>query len=341
MISPTIQQDIDLRTFNTFGIPVKTEFFASIQSLIEIQTLLQNPEWNQTPKFILGGGSNILFTKDFSGLIIKNEIMGIEILKEDDELTWLKIGAGENWHDLVMFCIDNGLSGIENLSLIPGKVGAAPIQNIGAYGVELKEVFHQLEAINLKTGGVHSFNKNQCEFGYRESIFKTRLKNQYMITNIILRLNKKPQFNLSYGALQNALNKATCLTLKSISEAVIQIRRSKLPDPKIIGNAGSFFKNPIISSDQFTFLQNNFVDNIPHFATDSTDFVKISAGWLIEQCGWKGKRFGEVGVYDKQALVLVNYGLGTGTAVLELAQQIQESVFKRFGIQLTPEVNII
>lgn len=338
----TIQHNINLRSLNTFGIPVSSRFFTVIKQIDELQTLLRADTFRDVPKLVLGGGSNILFTQDFAGLTIKNEIAGIECVAETDDHVLLRVGAGENWHELVLHCIEQGYAGIENLSLIPGTVGAAPIQNIGAYGVELSDVFCELTAVDVMSGEVKTFQHEQCRFGYRESVFKSIYKNQYVIATVTLRLQKKPQFNLSYGALQTTLDEMNVkeLTLKAVSQAVMHIRRSKLPDPKEIGNAGSFFKNPVISSEQFAALQKQFA-NIPHFPTATTDAVKISAGWLIEQCGWKGKRLGEVGVHDKQALVIVNYGAGTGAAVQDLVQKIQQSVRERFGVQLTPEVNIL
>lgn len=342
MTNPTVQQNIDLAAFNTFGIHVRARHFTAVQTLEELQSLLKDPQWQNTPKFILGGGSNILFTGDYAGLVIKNEIKGITQVAEDNEHVWLKIGAGENWHQIVLHCINQGLGGIENLSLIPGTVGAAPIQNIGAYGVELKDVFHELEAVAISTGNTKIFTNDACQFGYRESIFKSTHKDQFVIANVTLCLNKKLTFNTSYEALQKTLKEMniTELTLKSVSDAVIHVRSSKLPDPKIIGNAGSFFKNPTLVENQFIELQKKF-PTIPHFPAESSDMTKISAGWLIEQCGWKGKRIGDVGVYDKQALVIVNFGAGTGAAIQDLVQQIQASVYQRFGVQLTPEVNIL
>lgn len=342
MNSLKIQQNIDLTPFNTFGLPAKAAFFTAIQNIEELQLLLTDPTWQNTPNFILGGGSNILFTQNYPGLIIKNEIKGIHKISEDDESVVLKIGAGEDWHSLVMYCIEQGWGGIENLSLIPGTVGAAPIQNIGAYGVELKDVFQSLEAVKISDGSLQVFTEAQCQFGYRDSIFKSSCKNQFVIVTVTLRLNKKPTFNTSYGALHETLQAmhVSTLSLKAVSDAVVHIRRSKLPDPKAIGNAGSFFKNPVISMQHFAKLQKDFAD-IPHFPETSAELVKIPAAWLIEKCGWKGKRFDDVGVHEKQALVIVNYGKGTGAAIQKLAQQIQQSVHDRFGVQLTPEVNII
>jgi UDP-N-acetylmuramate dehydrogenase len=337
----TIQENKDLHPFNTFGIHVLSRYFAALQAPEALQQLLQNPKLTQLPKLILGGGSNILFTDNFPGLVIKNEIKGIQVINEDEKNIFIKIGAGENWHEFVMHCIANDWSGIENLSLIPGTVGAAPIQNIGAYGVELNEVFHELEAFNMHDGSIKIFNKNECAFGYRDSVFKHQYKNQYFITYVTLRLNKIFTPNTEYSVLRELLEQRHIkeFTLKDISDAVIEIRRSKLPDPKVIGNAGSFFKNPLISISHFEKLKTQF-EKIP-FYSESSELVKIPAAWLIEQCGWKGKRIGDIGVHDKQALVLVNYGTGSGTTLRELATQIQSSVLERFGIELTPEVNIL
>lgn len=336
-----LTENIDLYSFNTFALHATARYFTAIRTIDELKSLIHLPEWISHPKFILGGGSNILLTKNYEGLVVKNEIKGISRVAEDDNHVLLKVGAGENWHDFVLYCINQGYGGIENLSLIPGTVGAAPIQNIGAYGVELKDLFCELEAVRLSDGVVDIFKHDDCQFGYRDSVFKSKFKNQYTITTVTLRLQKKPIFNTHYEALGSFLEKAQTkpLTLKAISDAVIQIRQSKLPDPKQIGNAGSFFKNPVISKDHFLKIKHNH-STIPHFS-DSPDLVKIPAGWLIEQCGWKGMRLGEVGVYDKQALVLVNFGNGTGSAIYDLALQIQASVYDRFEIQLTPEVNII
>jgi UDP-N-acetylmuramate dehydrogenase len=338
----TIQRDIDLTSFNTFGIHAKANYFVVVRTIDEARFLLLESKFQPFSKFILGGGSNILFTKNFAGLLIKNEIKGIQLLSEDKDSVLLKVGAGEEWHAFVMYCIEHGWGGIENLSLIPGTVGAAPIQNIGAYGVEFKDVFQELEAIQISDGAIKIFSNEECRFGYRESIFKSICKDQYLIANVTLRLNKKPTFHTNYGAIQETLREMNVnkLSLKSISDAVIHIRQSKLPDPKVIGNAGSFFKNPIILMKEFEKLKNVYAD-IPHFPEVSPDFVKVPAGWLIEKCGWKGKRIGDVGVHEKQALVIVNYGKGTGAEVLALAHKIQKSVEDQFGIKLTAEVNIV
>lgn len=336
-----IKQNYSLKLLNTFGIEAEANYFALVQNTKELIELLSNPQISKMPKLILGEGSNILFTKNYVGIVIKNTIKGILLLKEDDDYVWVQAGAGENWHDFVMYCIQHGYGGAENLSLIPGTVGAAPIQNIGAYGAELKDIFYELEAINLQNGSIRVFTNKECQFAYRDSIFKKSLKHQFAITSVIFRLYKKPKLNVNYAALKEALkpNKSESINIKMISDAVIKIRRNKLPDPKILGNAGSFFKNPIITQSHFMKLQKKF-SAIPHFIQQD-DSIKVNAAWLIEQCGWKGKQFGNVGVYGKQALVLVNYGKGTGSDVLELATKIQNSVLDQFEILLEPEVLLI
>ena len=336
-----IQTDIPLQNFNTFGIQVNAQHFMRLKDPRALQSILTDDHWHPTPKFILGGGSNILFTKDYPGLVIKNEISGIEIIDENNDHIYLKIGAGENWHQLVMHCVQNQLGGVENLSLIPGTVGAAPMQNIGAYGVEIRSVFHALDAIELATGKHLTVDNEQCQFGYRNSIFKNTHKDRFVITHVTLRLNKKPKLNTSYAALQQTLKARAVAspTIRSVSEAVIEIRQRKLPDPKTIPNAGSFFKNPFIPSNDLEKLLEKYPD-MPNFSLDDGHY-KIPAAWLIEQCGWKGKRRGSVGVHDQQALVLVNHDHADGNDVKKLAQDIQKSVLETFNISLSPEVNII
>lgn len=336
-----IQTEVSLKPYNTFGIDVKAKQFVAITQLSDLQTLLQKTAQASTTVLILGGGSNVLFTQNFDGLVIKIMLKGIKLLKEDDRHIWLEVAAGEVWHDLVMYCVDKGYGGIENLSLIPGTVGAAPMQNIGAYGVEIKEVLETVQAVHRDTGEWCTFSNADCKFGYRESVFKNIYKDQFVITGITLRLSKQPTFNISYGAIQNTLkdNQVTNLSLKAISQAVCQIRRSKLPNPAEIGNAGSFFKNPEVSPIQFDKLQQKF----PHIVGYPLDNgqVKVPAGWLIEQCGWKGKRLGSIGVHTRQALVLVNHGGGKGADIRALSQKIQASVLEKFGIEIKPEINIV
>ncbi|MGB8192917.1 MAG: UDP-N-acetylmuramate dehydrogenase [Chitinophagaceae bacterium] len=338
----TIHQNISLRPYNTFHINAIAKQFAQFTNTDELLELLNQPILSEAEgPLILGGGSNILFTQDFPGLILKNEIHGIETVKEDSEHVYVKVGAGENWHAFVMYCIENDLAGVENLSLIPGNVGASPMQNIGAYGVEIKEVFHDLEAMHLKEKIVHTFSLHDCEFGYRDSIFKKRYKNEFAILSVTYRLNKRPKFNTSYGAIEQELEKMGVqeLSIRAIAQAVINIRSSKLPDPAVIGNAGSFFKNPTVHAAFFDSLKKQFPSIIGYKVGD--DEVKLAAGWLIEQCGWKGIRKGDAGCHAKQALVLVNYGDATGKEVYDLSEEILRSVQDKFGVLLEREVNII
>lgn len=333
-----IQRDISLKPYNTFGIDVLAKAFALFTSTDELREGLEH---NATSSLILGGGSNILFTKNFDGLILKNEMKGIEVVNEDEDHYYVKAAAGENWHSFVMFCADNNYAGLENLSLIPGNVGASPMQNIGAYGVEIKDVFHELEAYNIKDKAIHKFYTKDCEFGYRESVFKRKYRNQFVILNVTFRLDKKPAFHTSYGAIEQELEKMNVqdLSIKSISDAVINIRSSKLPDPKQTGNAGSFFKNPTLPEAELQRLQN--IDaSIPFYNVDDRH-IKIPAGWLIEKTGWKGYRKGDAGCHEKQALVLVNYGSAKGDEIYNLSAEILASVKEKFDIELEREVNII
>ncbi|GGN14304.1 UDP-N-acetylenolpyruvoylglucosamine reductase [Dyadobacter beijingensis] len=336
-----IQSNVSLRHLNTFGLDAEARYFAGIRSVEELTALLHDPQWKDFPKFILGGGSNILLTKDIEALVIHPDIRGIEILEENDESVVLKVGAGEVWHNFVMFCVGKGYGGVENLSLIPGTVGAAPMQNIGAYGVEIKSVIESVEAVDIATGEKRVFSNTECEFGYRESIFKKALKNRYIITGAVFKLNKKPILNAAYGDVQKTLQEMGVAepTIRDISEAIMQIRRSKLPDPAEIGNAGSFFKNPEIPLAQFDQLKETFPE-MPGYPVDALT-VKVPAGWLIEKAGWKGFREGNIGVHARQALVLVNYGGGTGAQIRALSEKIQASVAEKFGVRLNAEVNFI
>jgi len=335
-----VQTNISLRPYNTFGIDVSAECFAAFSSLDELKILLEDHRKNN--KLIIGGGSNILFTKNVAGIVLKNELKGINLIKEDENHFYVKAHGGEVWHELVRYCIKNNYAGVENLSLIPGCVGAAPMQNIGAYGVELKDVFCELEALHTADLSVHTFSRNDCEFGYRESVFKRKLKDQFIILNVTFRLNKQPQFHIEYGAIKHELEKMNVqdLTIQNISQAVINIRESKLPDPKLIGNAGSFFKNPTISEEQFIVLKEKF-PNISAYDIANISDKKIAAGWLIEQCGWKGFRENNFGVNPLQALVLVNYGGAAGKDIFQLSEKIISSVQEKFGITLEREVNIV
>ena len=336
-----VQKDVQLKPFNTFGIEATAKYFIEISSLEQLQEILQSPDYQSTERLILGGGSNMLLTKDFDGLVIKIAIKGFEVVNENEDNIWIKAGAGLVWHDLVMQCVNQNYAGMENLSLIPGTVGAAPMQNIGAYGIEIKEVFEELQALEIATGEIKTFDKAMCNFGYRESIFKHEAKGKYIILNVTFKLNKRPTFHIEYGAIKDTLAEMNIseMSIKSISDAVIHIRQSKLPNPAEIGNAGSFFKNPEIPNTQFEALKAQF-PTIPAYPVSETT-TKVPAGWLIEQAGWKGQRFGNVGVHAKQALVLVNYGGGKGEEIKELSQKIQASVKEKFGIQLSAEVNFI
>jgi UDP-N-acetylmuramate dehydrogenase len=333
-----IKKNISLKPYNTFGIDVSATGFVEVRTVDELKLALSN---NKQPLLILGGGSNLLFTKDFEGLAIKNNLKGIDVVDENDSEIYLKIGAGEVWHEFVLYSIENSYAGIENLSLIPGNVGASPMQNIGAYGVEVKDVITEVEAYSLKEGFIKKFTNKACEFGYRSSVFKTSEKGNYFITAVTFKLHKQASVNTSYGAIEGELSRMGIEnpTIKDVSNAVINIRSSKLPDPKKIGNSGSFFKNPVISEAQKNKILENYPD-APNYPQPNGVF-KMAAGWLIEKCGWKGKRIENYGVHELQALVLVNYGGATGSDVFSLSEQIIESVKVEFGITLEREVNIL
>ena len=330
-----------LLKLNTFGIDVKAKYFTSINTINELIEVTKTNVFKDLELLILGGGSNILFTKDFDGLVILNNIKGKEIISQNQQSIFLKIGAGENWHELVMYCVDNGWGGIENLSLIPGNTGTAPMQNIGAYGVEIKETFVELEALEISSGKIVKFNNSDCEFGYRESVFKNKMKNQYIILNITLELKKNPVLNINYGDVKAILESQNIKNpdIKEVSNAIISIRQSKLPDPKKIGNSGSFFKNPIVSLNLLELIKKKY-PNVVYYEINENEF-KIAAGWLIERAGWKGKKFNNYGVHEKQALVLVNYGLANGMEIFELSEKIILDIKDKFGIKLEREVNII
>jgi UDP-N-acetylmuramate dehydrogenase len=338
----TIKENVDLLPYNTFHIGAKARYFVTVTTLDEAKSVFASDLFRKNKHLILGGGSNMLLTGDFDGLVIKNELKGISIVDENQSTVTLKVGAGESWHQLVLYCVDKNYGGIENLSLIPGTVGAAPMQNIGAYGVEIRDVIRKVEAIELETGDVHNFFQEECEFGYRESIFKQKFKNKYFISSITLSQTKVDHhYNISYGAIADVLKERHqgVISVKNISESVIHIRKNKLPDPEVIGNAGSFFKNPSVESDFYQFLLGKF-NSLPSFPGEH-GLVKIPAAWLIEQCGWKGKTFENIGVHKHQALVLVNYGGGEGDKIWDLAMKIQASVKEKFNITLQPEVNVI
>ena len=334
-----IQKHVNLKPYNTFGIEVFAAGFARFSSTFELKKILEENTFSQL--LILGGGSNLLLTKDFDGLVLKNEIQGFKILEETDENVIVEAGAGENWHEFVLNCIEKGYAGVENLSLIPGSVGASPMQNIGAYGVEIKDVFHHLIAYHIATGEMHTFDKEACQFGYRESVFKTSFKGQYVICRVAFELSKSPEINTSYGAIETELKEKNIVepTICDVSNAVISIRQSKLPDPKVIGNAGSFFKNPVVDESIVQEIQKNYPD-VPNYPA-SNGRRKLAAGWLIEQAGWKGKTFDTFGVHKLQALVLVNYGGSTGNQIYSLSSEIIKSIEEKFGVTLEREVNIL
>jgi UDP-N-acetylmuramate dehydrogenase len=335
-----IHKNFSLKKYNTFGIEAKAGQFVSVQSVDElIKVLNENPT---TKKFILGGGSNMLLTQDINALVIHLDLKGKKIIDENDDFVWVESQAGENWHEFVIWTIDQNFGGLENLSLIPGNVGTTPIQNIGAYGVEIKDTFVLCEAIHIETQELMIFTNEKCKFGYRESIFKNEVKDEFIITSVVFKLTKKNhKLNTSYGAIETELEKQhiTNPTLKDVSDAVISIRQSKLPDPKELGNSGSFFKNPVILKTDFEKIQQKFPE-MPHYVVSETE-VKVPAGWLIEQAGFKGKRFGDAGIHKNQALVLVNYGNATGQEILAVAKDIQATIEATFSISIETEVNII
>ncbi|MDR0802171.1 UDP-N-acetylmuramate dehydrogenase [Fluviicola sp.] len=335
-----IEHNISLKPYNTFGIDVKAKTFGRFGSVEELKTLLNDRDRGM-PLLILGGGSNILLTKDLPFFVLKNEITGIETVDETEEQVIMKAGSGVEWHAFVRYTVEKGLGGIENMSLIPGSVGASPMQNIGAYGAEIKDTFVSLEALHIDSLELHTFNKEQCAFGYRESVFKRALKNQYVIVSVSCQLTKHPKINTSYGAIQSEIEAMGVreMTVDTVSRAVMNIRRSKLPDPKVLGNAGSFFKNPVVSKTVLKQLQQNYPD-VPHYLQKSGE-EKLAAGWLIEKAGWKGKRVGKCGVHEKQALVLVNYGGATGNEIYDLSTAIIEDIRSKFGVTLEREVNIL
>lgn len=335
-----IQQNYPLKSLNTFGIDVNTRFFAELNSDDDIARLVGSGFLKDKNFMILNGGSNVLFTKDFDGVVVRIATKGIKLVSENEERAVVKVSAGENWHNFVLWCIGRDFGGLENLSLIPGNVGAAPIQNIGAYGVEQKDVFESLEALELETGKMRIFTLDECRFGYRASVFKQELKNRYIILSVTYKLSRQHSFKTEYGDIRRELIgiEDKDLTIKMISDAVCRIRNAKLPDPEKIGNAGSFFKNPTITQEDFLRLQQRY-PGIPGYA-DGMGGVKVAAGWMIDHLGFKGFRHGDAGVCHTQALVLVNYGHATGKEILEIAQAIMQSVRENFGIDLEPEVNI-
>jgi len=335
-----IQENVSLGNFNTFGVEANARYFVEINRKEDLTELFLDPQWRQAELLVLGGGSNMLLVSDFGGLVIRMNIRGIEHRISHTDV-YIEAGAGEVWNDLVNFCVLRGYAGLENLSLIPGSVGASPIQNIGAYGVELQDVFHSCCAFELATGTFTTFTKADCHFGYRESIFKSELKGQVIITSVKFHLSTIPNLNLKYGAIEQELQHRgiTEPTIKDVSQVVAHIRVSKLPDPTTIGNAGSFFKNPVISQTEFDMLEAAFPDVVHYPAAEGR--IKLAAGWLIEQCGWKGKVVGNTGTWKNQSLVLVNHGGATGQEVYSFSSTIIDSVYAKFGVLLQREVNII
>ena len=335
-----IQTNFSLKNHNTFGIEASAKQFVAVHDTTELKTIL---EQNKTEKkFILGGGSNMLLTKDIDALVIHVDLKGKKIIKEDEDFAWIESQAGENWHEFVLWTIDQNFGGLENMSLIPGNVGTTPVQNIGAYGAEIKDTFVSCEAMSIENQEMRSFTKAECHFGYRESVFKNEAKDQYVITSVVFKLTKRNhKINVSYGDISGELakNNITNPTLKDVSNAVIAIRQSKLPDPKELGNSGSFFKNPILKKSDFEKIHHQFPE-MKYYEVSETE-VKVPAGWLIEQAGFKGKRFGDAGIHKNQALVLVNYGNATGQEILEVSKTIQKTIFETFGIHIEAEVNVI
>ncbi|MDZ4666529.1 MAG: UDP-N-acetylmuramate dehydrogenase [bacterium] len=336
-----IYQNISLKPYNTFGIDVLAEQFVEVKTVEEVQVLCTTFNLHERKKLILGGGSNILLTQNYEGMVIRMNLTGLDIIKENEDYVWVKAMSGELWHDFVLYCVNKNLGGVENLSLIPGCVGAAPMQNIGAYGAEIKDTFEELFAIEIESGKLVKFSNAECKFGYRESIFKNEAKDQYIIVAVTFKLNKKAELNTKYGAIQETLQLKgiTQPNMKDVSEAVIQIRSIKLPDPKVLGNSGSFFKNPEIEESMYKDLLLKH-PQMPGYKLEN-GLVKVPAGWLIEQCGFKGKRIGNTGAHKDQALVLVNYGGATGNEIYAAALQIKASVKETFGIDINPEVNIV
>ncbi|MFN0032746.1 MAG: UDP-N-acetylmuramate dehydrogenase [Flavobacteriales bacterium] len=336
-----ISYNISLKPFNTFGIDVSARHFAAFSNTAQLAALLSDDVVKKNRQLVLGGGSNLLLTKNFDGIVLKNELKGITAVSEDDTHYYVRVGAGEVWHQFVMHSIKKNYAGIENLALIPGCVGASPMQNIGAYGVEIKDVFHSLEAMRVHDGHIKTFSLDECAFGYRESVFKRKEKGNWIILSVTYRLNKRPVLNTSYGAIDAELEKMNLdrVTIKDIAHAVINIRSSKLPDPAQVGNAGSFFKNPVVPMQMYEKIKSNY-NNAPCYPLNENE-VKVPAGWLIEQAGWKGKTFDTYGVHKNQALVLVNYGGARGQQIYDLSTRIIEDIQSKFGIELEREVNIL
>lgn len=334
-----ISEQTSLFPYNTFGIDVKTDFFVEYDSVCDLKTILQSELLKSNSILPIGSGSNLLFLNDFKGVVLHSKIDSILIVREDDAKVYLEVGSGVVWDDLVAHCVANGWGGLENLSLIPGEVGAAAVQNIGAYGVEVQDVIVEVNAIEIETGICKTFLKEECLYGYRDSIFKNSLKGQFIICSVVFCVQKKAVFQLNYQYLEDEVLKNGPLNLSNVRQTIISIRESKLPDTKVQGNAGSFFMNPVLSKSQFELLQQKY-PQIPHYFVSETQ-EKVPAAWLIDQCGWKGKQLGNAGVHTQQPLVLVNRGGATGVEIVALAEQIQASILERFGVELRAEVNYI
>jgi UDP-N-acetylmuramate dehydrogenase len=334
-----IEENFALKSYNSFGINARARIFAEANTPDDTKIIISTFRDNTLPKLILGGGSNILFTSDFDGIVIYPDIKGKEIVKHDESFIWIRAYCGENWDSFVEFCVAKNWGGLENLSLIPGKIGACPIQNIGAYGVEVKDVIDTVETIDLNTGEARTFTNAECKFGYRDSIFKNDLHDKYLIVSVTFKLTKNPHCNIAYKDLKEELSSTGNIDISAVRNAVINVRNRKLPDPEKLGNAGSFFKNPVIGRNKFDEIQKEFPE-IPSYPVDSSN-LKIPSAWLIQTCGWKGKREGNVGSHPSQPLVIVNYGGATGTEILSFAKKIQQSVSERFAINLEIEVKVV
>lgn len=334
-----ITQNASLLSFNTFGIDVKADYFIEYDSAVDLQAVLQFEVLKSNRILHIGGGSNLLFLKDFNGIVLHSAIHSITKVNENTDFEFLEVGSSVNWDEFVAYCVENGWGGVENLSLIPGETGASAVQNIGAYGVEVRDVIVEVNAVEIESAKIRKFSNKECHYGYRESIFKNELKDKYIITSVVFRLNKEPVYKLNYQHLEEEVLKNGEVNIQNIRKTIIKIRESKLPDPKITGNAGSFFMNPVISKSHFIDLQSKY-PHIPHYFVSETE-EKVPAAWLIDQCGWKGKQIGNAAVHDKQALVIVNKGDATGAEIVFLAEQIQASVKEKFGVELKPEVNYI
>ena len=335
----TISKHVSLLPFNTFGIDVKTDYLIEYSSVEELSAILKSELVTSHRLLHVGGGSNLLFLNDFDGVVLHSQLKSIDLLTTDERSVYVEVGAGVAWDDFVDFAVNKGWGGVENLSLIPGETGAAAVQNIGAYGVEVQSVIHRVKTVEVESGEIREFSNAECEYGYRESIFKTTLKGKYIITSVVFRLECVPTFTLDYQHLEDEVRKNGEVSLANVRQTIIAIRQSKLPDPAVQGNAGSFFMNPVIPKSLFVQLQSQFPE-MPHYYVSETD-EKVPAAWLIDKCGWKGKQIGKAAVHDKQALVLVNKGGATGAEIVFLAEQIQLSVKEKFGIELRPEVNYI